>query len=107
MRESKPDWDDLSNYVVHFTKEAPGSADQLIAILQSGMIEARNRYGAALHDERAPKVVCLTETPIHKLSRILARRGPYGIGFHKRFAIGLGGGPVLYAYGHRKKPSET
>lgn len=99
MREHRSDWDDLSNYVVHFTKETTGSADQLIAILLSGVIEARNRYGIAYKNDRAPRVVCLTETPIHKLGRIIERRGPYGIGFHKRFAVQLGGGPVMYAYG--------
>ncbi|MER9963065.1 hypothetical protein NKJ72_19250 [Mesorhizobium sp. M0045] len=61
----KLEWQDMSNYVVHFTKTTPAeacAADNVVAMLRAGKIEARNRYGLAYFDARAPAVVCLTET---------------------------------------------
>src|SRR5882757_5903901 len=99
-RRHRPEWEDMSNYVVHFTRTISAkerAADNIVVMLRAGQIEARNRYGVGYNDARAPIVVCLTETPVHQLSRILQRRGPYGIGFTKEFVIASGGGPILYA----------
>lgn len=98
-----PDWEDMSNHVVHFTKQLPGppprtSYDNIIGILSMGRIEARNPFGMARN--KAPTgatqhVTCFSEIPLHQLERLTSRRGPYGIGFTKELLISRGGGPVF------------
>ena len=101
-----PSWEDMSNFVVHFTTKLPGPPpktpyDNIISILGSGRIEARNPFGmarSAAPDPHSQKTVCFSEIPLHQLSRLTARRGPYGVGFTKEFMVARGGGPVFYAY---------
>jgi len=99
-------WEDMSDFVVHFTKASEGPRpktpyDNIISILSMGRLQARNPFGLARNTAPAPEsqcAVCFSETPLHQLSRLAGRRGPYGIGFTKDFLIARGGGPVLYAY---------
>lgn len=44
---AKAEWHDMSNYVVHFTKEYVGNSlyDNIMQILGAGIIEARNPFG--------------------------------------------------------------
>lgn len=75
-----------------------------MSMLSSGRIEARNPFGMAHNavpaapDPDSQKTVCFSEIPLHQLSRLTARRGPYGVGFTKKFMVARGGGPVFYAY---------
>jgi hypothetical protein len=97
-------WEDMSNFVVHFTRWGPQPRtpyNNIMSILGSGRIEARNPFGmvrSAAPDPDSQKTVCFSEIPLHHLSRLTDRRGPYGVGFTKEFMVARGGGPVFYAY---------
>jgi hypothetical protein len=106
-----PAWEDMSNFVVHFTRQKPSPPrtpydgyDDIISILTSRRIEARNPFGMARSampaalDPDSLKTVCFSEVPLHQLSRLTARRSPYGVGFTKEFMVARGGGPIFYAY---------
>jgi len=91
---TKPEWTDLSPFVVHFTK----TYDNQISILAQRVIEARNKFGIGRHFAPCPKAVCLSEIPLHLLTRLAKKRGSYGLGFRKEFIVTNDGGPILYAY---------
>jgi hypothetical protein len=99
---------DFSNYVAHFTKNAPplGAGEEsggeplngisgiayerLISILQSKKIVATpmpwtNR-----------KAVAFTECPFWSLMDHANRYSPYGVGFTKDHLFAAGGGPAIY-----------
>ena len=98
---------DFSDYVVHFTKDAPpiveeqdepGAADlaalsakeRLFSILHSGQIIAT----------RMPwtnrPAVCFTECTWGSLLFHAERYSRFGVGFHKGFLFAAGGGPAIY-----------
>jgi hypothetical protein len=103
-----PTWRDMSEYVVHFCR----TREALTAILTSGAIEGRTPFGWArefeqdrdaahqrgenLHGYPTQKSVCLSEVPLDLLDRLVARRGPWGLGFRKQSVIDDGGAPVWY-----------
>jgi len=102
---------DLSTFLVHFTRDGEFSArDNLIRMLQSGYIEARNPFGmgknTATSDTRfqaSQNVVCFSETPIEHAwmmcSEIEGREngfGPYGLAFTKFWARSHHVNPVWY-----------
>jgi hypothetical protein len=104
---------DLSTFVVHFTRDQgrDGSArDNLLNILLTRCIEARNVYGMAKQlAERFSEVadtqraVCFTETPLEHAwmmnSEIDSRRiqfDGYGVAFTRTFARRRGANPVWY-----------
>ncbi|MBB6469055.1 hypothetical protein HNQ96_004944 [Aminobacter lissarensis] len=97
---SRRSWDDLSDFVVHFTRDGiEPSAFNFVSFLRAGRLEARRRFGLGRDHVHSPPSVCFTEAPLHMLRRVSDARGsPFGVGFHKIFARRLGGGPVLYAY---------
>lgn len=106
MHKYDPKWSDMSNYVVHFTKEGDNysSYHNMIGILSSGRIEARNAFGMSNYSPglEKKKSVCFSEIPLHLIARIASRRESdkqqwYGIGFTKEFLESRGGGPVMYA----------
>jgi hypothetical protein len=100
----RPDWSDMSPFVVHFTsKSGWGNAETIAAhnlqtILKKRQIEARNAHGAGRQHPASPKVACFSEIPVHQLSRLAERYGEHGLGFHKKLMVEKDGGPVLYAY---------
>lgn len=98
--EVKPNWADMSPYVVHFTKSSvcASAYSNSLSILSSMEIQARSRFGLFRTSIHARPCVCLSETPLGQLSRLAERRGSYGIGFRKEFIVRRGGGPILYAY---------
>ncbi len=102
---NNPSWDDMSNHVVHFSKAEKNltAYDNMLSILAHGRIEARNRFGIARKKTNTPKSVCFSEIPLHKLSRIAMKRGPYGIVFSKEFLVKKSAGPILYAYKSTKQ----
>ena len=95
------DWRDMSDYVVHFTKENEGASayECMLAILATRLIKARTAFGAAtnvagLGDSQM--CACFSEIPLDMLDRLVARRSTYGIGFHQNVVVGEGGGRVWY-----------
>ncbi len=100
MKKDETQWHDMSEYVVHFTRDYNGHSayDNMMSILGTGILRARNAFGIARH--KAPcqtqHVVCFSEIPMHLVSRLAHRRGPYGIGFTKSFLREHGGAPVWY-----------
>lgn len=100
----KPEWrgtsqhgkaSDLSRWLVHLTR----SEDDLISILTTGRIEARAPFGAGRYYsdvQRLHRSVCLTEIPLHELSRMTGRR-PWGIVFDKeKLRVEFDAQPVWY-----------
>lgn len=103
------DWNDVSDYVVHLTRDSGpvAAADSFVSILQEGTLRARTRFGIGRRYELCRPSVCLTEAPPHELRRIAERRSVFGLGFLKGLAIHFGGGPVSYLYGDRATAAET
>jgi hypothetical protein len=100
MQPYNPEWQDMSDYVVHFTKATPNNTayDNIMSILWNRVLYA-NPFGIARRS--APNIdtqacVCFSEAPLHLLERIAQKRGGYGIGFTKRFILENGGGPIWY-----------
>jgi hypothetical protein len=96
-------WTDMSDYVVHFTKDYDGKMayDNMLGILSNRVILARNPFGIArtkAPDIASQKAVCFSEIPLHLLGRLADKRSEYGIGFGKAFVIHRKGNPILYAY---------
>lgn len=91
---------DYSPYLIHFTN----NRDSLLSILWKNIIEARNPFGAARKQSTksldSQRCVCLTETPIHFLSKFFQSRksSSYGIGFKKEYLRNLGANPVWYIH---------
>ncbi|MBN8995392.1 MAG: hypothetical protein J0H94_09205 [Rhizobiales bacterium] len=105
--ENEPDWTDMSDYVVHFTKPYKGKNpyDNMLAILANQVIRARNPFGICRNtapDLSTQKAVCFSEIPLHKLRRLAEKRSEYGIVFRKDFVIHRHGNPILYAYKDRE-----
>jgi len=94
------EYSDFSDYIVHFTKNTERSAyDNVMRILYNKVINAYNAFGCGR--EKAPIIddqltVCFSEIPLHLLDRLIERRGIYGIGFRKEFALSKNALPVWY-----------
>lgn len=95
-----PNWEDMSPFVVHFTKKSPtaGEYENSLSILGSRRLEARNRFGIAKNHIESLPCVCFSEVPLHQLGRLADKRGSYGIVFRKEFVVEHNGGPIMYAY---------
>ncbi len=103
-------WHDMSDYVVHFTKDfnTKTAYENQLKILHSRVLMAMSSFGIArkLAPGAVPqKAVCFSEIPLHLISRLAERRGLYGMGFTKQFVLDRGGGPVWYV--ERHGPAET
>jgi hypothetical protein len=101
--ETPPTWTDMSNYVVHFTKNfnKRSAYNNMLSILHGRQITAISPFGIAYKQAPAPemqKAVCFSEVPLHRLGRIADKRSKYGIVFKKDFVIHRHGNPILYAY---------
>jgi len=89
------------DYVVHFAKGGRGY-DTIMSILWSRVIKrGPDPFGCATKnkavDAESQRAVCLSETPLGYLQRIVERRGTsFGVGFHKRFVLKKGGAPLWY-----------
>lgn len=103
---------DLSTFVVHFTRDTPPSSayDNLLSILKTWQLEARNTYGMAKTlADRFPEVAatqrtaCFTETPLEHAWMMCSdidnrdiRFDGYGVAFTKTYARRRGANPVWY-----------
>lgn len=101
MLEYDSNWDDMSEYVVHFTKASPGRTafDNMLSICWDHTLKPARKFGIAR--DRAPEwatqyAVCFSEVPPHLMARLSERRGEYGIGFRKELLLKRGGGPIWY-----------
>jgi hypothetical protein len=96
-----PQWRDMSEYAVHFTKPANSTSayDVMLAILWEGRIRTGGPFGAArrvagLGESQCS--ACLSEIPLDLLARLIQRRSLYGIGFRQDFLVEKGGARVWY-----------
>ncbi len=95
------EWDDYSDYVVHFTKATASSTayQNALSICGQRRLIAGGRFGIARSSapvHKTQNAVCFSEVPLGRLDRIADRRSRYGLGFTKGFARGLGVVPVWY-----------
>lgn len=94
-------WSDMSEYVVHFTKDYGSlkAYDNMLGILGGQCILARNPFGVGRKNAPIPasqNAVCFSEVPFGELARISKARSPLGIGFTKEFALSRGANPIGY-----------
>lgn len=93
------EWTDMSEYVVHFTRDEPSAYDSMLGILYEGHLQARNSFGAGAGLKKlgdSQRSACLSEVPLDLLARLVARRSKYGIGFSQEFIVARGGARVWY-----------
>lgn len=92
-----PTWGDMSEYVVHFTRDPAVFAE----ILATGCLRARKPFGFG-HFRNLPEVrrghqsVCFSEVPLDKIQRLTVHHGNYGIAFPKDFIRDNEGARVWY-----------
>lgn len=104
MRLHPDNWDDMSNYVVHFTMGGEGENDYgtMMSIYWSGVLRPMRRFGVG--KAKAPEsleqgAVCFSEIPPGHWDRLVSRRGTkYGLAFTKEYVLSKGGGPIWYAW---------
>jgi hypothetical protein len=103
---------DLSAFVVHFTRDTPGTSakDNLAGILRSCRLEARSTYGMGKPlADRFPAIadtqrtVCFTEVPLEHAWMMCQpidgrshQFNGYGLAFTRTFARRRGANPVWY-----------
>ena len=93
------DWPDMSEHVVHLTKNGTQPArDAFFNILMSGIVEARSPMGIARHLQvpRSQNAACFSEVPVPGMSRIAQRLSSYGFGVHQDVLIRQEGARVWY-----------
>jgi hypothetical protein len=94
-------WEDMSDYVVHFTRPEGSRSDydNMLNICWERVLKPGGAFGLARDRAPEPKsqfAVCMSEIPLHQLRRLAKRRGEYAIGFKKHFILSRGGGPIWY-----------
>ncbi|MCE9666475.1 abortive infection system antitoxin AbiGi family protein [Myxococcus stipitatus] len=101
--QANPQWRDMSDFVVHFTKPGPPFGDayqNMMNILGTRtLIPGAEGFGLARREAvvaERHRSVCFSEIPLDQLKRLVHRRSLYGIGFSKSFVLSQGGGPVWY-----------
>lgn len=109
MHRYNSEWHDMSDYVVHFTKEYGGKSayDNVMGILFYRVLHAVNPFGIMRNrasNSDSQRAACFSEIPLHLINRLAQRRGLYGVGFTKRFLLEHGGGPIWYV--EHRSPSE-
>jgi hypothetical protein len=107
--------DDISPFLVHLTRasESCSAIENLVSILKSKKIEARNPHCLVArkfdsmnfnrHLQKKFNTVCLTETPLHQISKLIAdipgrriKLEPYGLVFKRSEILDRGGSPAIY-----------
>lgn len=104
MRQHPEKWEDMSNYLVHFTKGSNGVSgyDAMMSIYANCVLWPGRQFG--IGKSRAPagtqqEAVCFSGIPAGQWQRLEERRGTkYGLAFSKEYILSLGGGPVWYAW---------
>ena len=85
--------DDLSNYLVHWTKGSDEEAfENLLSICFDSFL-----YGGERGVFGGDKCICFTEAPAEKFhSSVIGQFKPFGIQVTKKWAFKMGGRPVIY-----------
>lgn len=104
MKYHPDNWNDMSNFVVHFTKGTEGKDDyhSMMGIYSQQVLLAKKRFG--IGKDKAPQectqqAVCFSEIPPGHWHRLVERRETkYGLAFTKEFILSRGGSPVWYAW---------
>lgn len=96
-----PSWRDMSEYVVHFTKDssARSAYDVMLTILHGRRLEPSGPFGLAKgwnSPTATQESVCFSEIPLDRLDRLVTSRSRYGLGFHQRTLVTAGGARVWY-----------
>jgi hypothetical protein len=92
---------DLSEYLVHFTKD-PDAYFKMLNILGSQSLQAGqkpfgcSRYGDKTLDEKKNRAICFSEAPLGFMHKFASKRSVYGIGFPKKYIVAKGGLPIWY-----------
>ncbi len=101
--QTNPQWRDMSDFVVHFTKPGAPYHDayqNMLSILGSRtLVPGAEGFGIARKEPailETQRSVCFSEIPLDQLGRLVQRRSRYGIAFSKSFIRSRGGGPVWY-----------
>ena len=101
--------EEASTFMVHLTRntdDAKSAKDNLIEIICSRVIQARNAKGLFYATEGVwdkVRSVCFTETQFSNIKQLIGKQqgrgvelSPYGLVFSKEFIIQRGGNPVFY-----------
>jgi len=93
----KPNWRDMSDYLVHFTPDR----QTLEKIIKGLRIEVSGPLGAipkhpSLASLPNQASCCLSEIPLEYLDRLTNRHGEFGVGFAKHFVRDSNGARVWY-----------
>ncbi len=101
--QTNPQWRDMSDFVVHFTKPGPpyhDSYQNMMSILGARtLIPGAEGFGITRKEPvvaERHRSVCFSEIPLDQLGRLVQRRSLYGIAFSKSYILSQGGGPVWY-----------
>jgi len=97
-------WDDMSDYVVHFTKggDEDSGYDAMMSIYYQRVLVPASTFG--IGRQRCPEpssqqAVCFSEIPPGQWQRLVERRKTkYGMAFAKEFVTSRGGGPIWYVW---------
>lgn len=104
MPEHPREWEDMSNYLVHFTRGGGLSDDYrtMLSIYGQQRLSPGTDVGIGRRvapDSCSQRAVCFSEIPPGQWGRLIERRlTKYGIAFTKQFVINKGGGPIWYVY---------
>jgi hypothetical protein len=85
-----PQWRDMSDYLVHFTK----TSSALVSMLAEGFIRPSGPFGWAKNISAVAeghRSVCLSEIPLDMIDRLISRHGHHGLGFKRAFVTRSGG----------------
>lgn len=97
-------WDDMSEFVVHFTKKGEGNDDyqSMMSIYYNQILEAKNPFGigkSICPNINSQKSVCFSDIPPGQWERLIKqRKTKYGIGFKKKHLLSKGASPVWYVW---------
>jgi hypothetical protein len=104
MKEYLKNWEDMSEYLVHFTKAGNENDDYrtMLSIYWQQKLIPKNAFGIGRKispELTSQRAVCFSEIPPGQWCRLSERRETkYGIAFTKSFVINRGGGPIWYAW---------
>lgn len=97
-------WEDMSNYLVHFTRGGDRSEDYrtMLSIYRRRRLIPGAEVGIGRRvapDLSSQRAICFSEIPPGQWHRLSERHQTrYGIGFRKQFVVNKGGGPIWYVY---------
>jgi hypothetical protein len=104
LKPNSPSWDDMSDFVVHFTRGGndDGDYNAMMSIYDRCVLVPGNTFGIGRQkcpDPSSQQAVCFSEIPPGQWQRLVERRKTkYGIAFTKQYVVSCGGGPIWYVW---------